>query len=197
MLPDSFFFRYYHRGKGFNPKRGVCVKRSSKAPIANSCLILQLVLSLKVLAQEENWPANVRGKTVVSVNGSPAIEAEMIIRYKDGTLDKRKDEILASLGATLIHRFTIIDADAVELSSGASVSSALPAAESIPDVRSTEANYVFKADGWKSDDDPLLPRQLWYHTIQGQLALQVAGKIKGVPIVVAVLDTVSITTIQI
>ena len=160
-----------------------------RVTIANLGFILPLILSSLTFAQQDSWPASVGGKAVVSVNGSPAIEGEMIIRYEDGTPDNRKDEILAILGAALIHRFTIIDADAVELTSGASVASALPAAESLSGVQYTEPNYVFKAGGLKvNDGDPLLPRQLSYHLIQAPLALKAAGKIKG-NIIVAVLDT--------
>ena len=170
--------------------KGEHVERSSKVAITKLSFILPLILSSLTFAQQDSWPASVGGKAVVSVNGSPAIEGEMIIRYEDGTPDNRKDEILAILGAALIHRFTIIDADAVELASGASVASVLPAAESIPGVRYTEANYVFRAARSKADNgDPFLPRQLSYHLIQGPLALRVAGKIRGEPVVVAILDT--------
>ena len=169
--------------------KGERVERSSKGAIAKLSFILLLILPLMASTQEDGWPASVGGKAVVSVNGSPAIEGEMIIRYEDGTPNRRKNEILATLGATLMHRFTIIDADAVELASSASVASALPTSESLPGVQYTEANYVFKAAGSKTDDgDPLLPRQLSYHLIQAPLALKAAGRIKGKPVVVAVLD---------
>ena len=167
--------------------KGERVERSSKGAIAKLSFLLLLILPLMASAQEDGWPASVGGKTVVSVNGSPAIEGEMIIRYDDGTPDSRKDEILALLGATLMHRFTIIDADAVGLSSGASVASVLPAAELIPGVRYTEANRIVKINQDKLSD-PLMVNQLYFHAIQGPLALRAAGKLRNEPVIVAVLD---------
>ena len=164
--------------------------------VKEAAIFLILVLSLMLLAapvaaaQQDEWPATVGGKTIVSVNGAPAIEGEMIIRYDNGTPDSRKDEILESLGATLLHRFTLIDADAVELAPGASVASALPAVESIPGVRYTQANGISRpaAVGAK-DGDPLLRFQFTDQLTRVPLALKAAGKIEKSHPVVAVLDT--------
>ena len=83
-------------------------------------------------------------KPLTTVNGQTAAANELLLRYDDGLPNAQKDQILNSLGAELIHRFTLINADHIRLPAGTDLSSAMPACKNIPGIQYTEPNYCLQ-----------------------------------------------------